>query len=607
VSSTVPFDGRAGGAANPIYGGPKMVQIGTEGGLLPNAVVKNLPPVPVTYDTDPKSMTVGNVKDGTIILGPAERADVVVDFSGVPAGSKLILYNDAPAAFPAGDGRYDYYTGNPDFSENGGAPSTLAGFGPNTRTIMQFQVAGTPATPFNFNGLIAQLPAAYAATQPRPIVPETAYNAAFPGIAAQDTYARIFDTGLTIGGVTYQFQSKAISEEFEVVYGRMNAQLGTEWWVLNNQGQQTNGFLYVDPVTEIFDQGQTQLWKITHNGVDTHTVHFHLFNVQVVNRVDWAGVVKPPDDNEVGWKETVRMHPLEDVIVALRADLPNLPAAWGPLPNSVRPLSPAEPLGAIIGTRPWPDPDVQPPQNTTNVIADFGHEYVWHCHLLGHEENDMMRPLVVNALAAGPDSIAPTVGAVLSPAPNAAGWNNTNVGITFSAIDNSGGSGVKSITYSAAGAANIGSTTVSGSGFNLPFSTQGTTIFTYSATDNANNVSAPKTLTVKLDATALNVTASASPATSKPKNNPVNVKVSGNVTDAVSGINTGSGTYSILDSGGTAIPDGTFTITNGKYSFKVDLVASLPPGSISRTYTFIVRASDLAGNIGVANATFKVK
>ena len=66
--------------------------------------------------------------------------------------------------------------------------------------------------------------------------------------------------------------------------------------------------------------GETQIWKITHNGVDTHAIHFHLFNVQVINRVGWDGAIRPPDPNELGWKETVRMNPLEDVIVALQAD-----------------------------------------------------------------------------------------------------------------------------------------------------------------------------------------------------------------------------------------------------------------------------------------------
>ena len=46
--------------------------------------------------------------------------------------------------------------------------------------------------------------------------------------------------------------------------------------------------------------GQTQLWKITHNGVDTHWIHFHLFNVQVINRVGWDGSIRPIDANEAG-------------------------------------------------------------------------------------------------------------------------------------------------------------------------------------------------------------------------------------------------------------------------------------------------------------------
>ena len=63
----------------------------------------------------------------------AERADVIVDFSQY-AGKTLILYNDAPTAFPALDPRTDYYTGDPDLTDTGGTESTKAGYGPNTRT-----------------------------------------------------------------------------------------------------------------------------------------------------------------------------------------------------------------------------------------------------------------------------------------------------------------------------------------------------------------------------------------------------------------------------------------------------------------------------------------
>ncbi len=66
---------------------------------------------------------------------------MVVDFSQF-RGKTLILYNDAPAAFPARVPGYDYYTGGPDMSP-AGAPTTLPGYGPNTRTIMQVKVGTT--------------------------------------------------------------------------------------------------------------------------------------------------------------------------------------------------------------------------------------------------------------------------------------------------------------------------------------------------------------------------------------------------------------------------------------------------------------------------------
>ena len=69
--------------------------------------------------------------------------------------------------------------------------------------------------------------------------------------------------------------------------------------------------------------------------MDTHFIHFHLFNVQVVNRIGWDGVVKPPDQNELSWKDTVRMNPLEDIVVALQPLGQNVPF---PLPDSIRPL-----------------------------------------------------------------------------------------------------------------------------------------------------------------------------------------------------------------------------------------------------------------------------
>ena len=82
-------------------------------GRLPAAPVVVAGHQPTTWITDPTRFDVGNVDKHSLLLAPAERADVVVDFSKY-AGKTLILYNDAPAAFPARVAGYDYYTGDPD-------------------------------------------------------------------------------------------------------------------------------------------------------------------------------------------------------------------------------------------------------------------------------------------------------------------------------------------------------------------------------------------------------------------------------------------------------------------------------------------------------------
>src|SRR5512136_582880 len=94
--------------------------------FLPASVV--IPPQPISYDYNRRTITVLDVLNASLYLGPAERADVIVDFTGIPDGTRLILYNDAPVPNPAFDSRYDYYTGDPDQTSTGGAPTTLAGY-----------------------------------------------------------------------------------------------------------------------------------------------------------------------------------------------------------------------------------------------------------------------------------------------------------------------------------------------------------------------------------------------------------------------------------------------------------------------------------------------
>ncbi len=192
-------------------------------------------------------------------------------------------------------------------------------------------------------------------------------------------------------------EPKAIQDEMGEVFdefGRMSAKLGLEL-ARTTAGIQTFVLQnFVDPPTEIVAQDQIQIWKITHNGVDTHPVHFHLFEVQLLNRVGWDGFIYLPDPNEIGWKDTIRISPLEDTIVALRPIKVPTPFT---VPNSLRPLNPATPIGSSYG---FTDIDPYTGQAYTepvvNQILNMGHEYLWHCHILSHEEQDMMRVIELN-------------------------------------------------------------------------------------------------------------------------------------------------------------------------------------------------------------------
>ncbi|WLT32292.1 multicopper oxidase domain-containing protein [Geothrix sp. PMB-07] len=426
--ATWPTDGRDGGVPDPAAAGPSFIQIGNESGFLPSPVV--IAPQPIGYNYNRRDIVVLNVQDKALFLGPAERADVIVDFSAY-AGKTLILYNDGPAPVPAFDSRLDYYTGDPDQTDSGGAATTQPGYGPNIRTIMQINVAASaPAPAFDLAALSAAFvgtdaaPSVFAESQHPPIVPQLSYNSAMNKVLTpaeqklftNNVYVRIQDTKIrmpfpaTENGVLTQpsLAPKAIQELFELDYGRMNATLGVELPLTNFTNQTTIPLGYSDPATENLTDGTTQYWKITHNGVDTHPVHFHLFDVQVINRVGWDGAVRLPDANEIGWKETVKMNPLEDIIVAFRPLSPRLPFH---LPNSRR-------LGDVTKARhepiSWTSSTDGNTVTGTNELQNFGWEYVWHCHILGHEENDFMRPMVLTVATTIPRA-ASALKATLSP------------------------------------------------------------------------------------------------------------------------------------------------------------------------------------------------
>ena len=333
--------------------GPAFIQIGNEGGILPQPVVLNNPPIQLTTNCD------GSVNpDGpfNLLMAPAERADLIIDFSSVPVGSNLILYSDAPAPFPGGDPRNDYFTGNPDQSGIGGAPSTKAGMGPNTRTLMQFRIVALTGTAdaMNFDSTLKAL------------------DDAMPG-AYRDSHQPFKEFDLSPGAPGVIFENKTLNEDFDE-YGRLIQRMGTDQAKYGD----SYGRNYTDDPTEVYQDGQTVVWDIYNTTGDTHPMHFHLANVQVLGRAEFDNSIPnilafvptspwmPPDPNYRGWKETVRMNPGEVTRVIMNFTLPKVPFTV-----------PGSPRAALKG----------------------GHEYVWHCHILEHEEHDMMRPLVVTPIA----------------------------------------------------------------------------------------------------------------------------------------------------------------------------------------------------------------
>lgn len=446
--------------ANDNAAGPDWVQIANEGGFLPAPTVID-GQQPTTYIVDPTRFDVGNVDKHSMLIAPAERADAVVDFSKF-AGKTLILYNDAPAAFPARVPQYDYYTGAPDLSP-AGAPTTLPGYGPNTRTVMQVKIeAANPAPAFNLTKLQNAFKHNVSGTgvfesgQHPAIVGQAAYNSAYgtgfagasdcnaPGTSVTrcDGLVRVHDTTTfsfnTLRAqnakMTMHLEPKAIHDEMNATtfdeYGRMEANLGIEAQPPTPGLQNVTLFPYVNPATELIDGTKlpkapvaydangnpekdvkvtpigdaadgTQIWRFTHNGVDTHPIHFHLYDVQVINRVTWDNIIIPTEPNELGWKDTVRMSPLEDTIVALRPIIPQVPFE---VPNSVRELNPMMPNGSTMGFNNF-DPQGNPTAPIQNKLVNFGWEYVFHCHILSHEEMDMMRPVSVALPPVNPDGL----------------------------------------------------------------------------------------------------------------------------------------------------------------------------------------------------------
>lgn len=128
-------------------------------------------------------------------------------------------------------------------------------------------------------------------------------------------------------------------------------------------------FRYHDPVTETPQLGTTEVWEIYNPTQYVHTVHIHLVAFQVLNRQNFSGnLVTEIDPIKGETKQFLRN-------VNLRGN----PQALAPYENGRK------------------DSIVVNPDEVVRFIATFDRpgKYVWHCHILIHEDRDMMRPIEV--------------------------------------------------------------------------------------------------------------------------------------------------------------------------------------------------------------------
>ena len=259
-------------------------QIGNEGGFLP-----------------------APVELSDILLAPAERADVIVDFTNVPTHTEIILRNLAPdEPFGGGVPGIDFEPADPN----------------TTGQVMRFRVvpatAPDPSTPPTQLGLPPLAPLG-AGTRRRRV-----------SLNEQDS-ATVRSRTDADGNIVL---ACANGEPF----GPAEADLGTVR--ANGKGRPLG---WDEPITERPALGSIEIWEIHNFTADAHPIHIHEVTFEVAGRqAIGGGPRRPPESWEAGRKDTVIAYPDEITRVKARFDRPGL--------------------------------------------------FVWHCHIVEHEDNEMMRP-----------------------------------------------------------------------------------------------------------------------------------------------------------------------------------------------------------------------
>ncbi|SEG95129.1 spore coat protein A [Actinacidiphila yanglinensis] len=250
------------------------------------------------------------------LISPAERYDLLVDFSQLPMGTNVTLTNyNAPVHYPAG-------------------------VGPEITEIMQFQVT-KPLSGADRTRPAAQLRLPQAAD----VRPE-------PGTRRRQW-------------VVYQHQ----------LFGTMTF----------------NATPYYAPPEDTVTAGTSEIWEYVNPNHDAHPMHIHLINFQVLDRqpLDAAGYQAAYERWIDGGRRPEDLPVLENFLTG-----PPIPAD----PDEARSDKDTFKSYAETVTRVF-IPDITPPTDTLAGIPGSGAEYpawyIHHCHILEHEDDDLMRPWVI--------------------------------------------------------------------------------------------------------------------------------------------------------------------------------------------------------------------
>ncbi|MEZ5289810.1 MAG: multicopper oxidase family protein [Vicinamibacterales bacterium] len=144
------------------------------------------------------------------------------------------------------------------------------------------------------------------------------------------------------------------------------------------QGYLLNGTPFHGAVTELPRVGATELWVFDNRTGDVHPIHLHLVQFQVLSGAGFAGGRWGSGGSTGGtlaWKDTVRVDPWAKVSIVVRLAPQDVPAS-----------------GAAAGVNRFSFDPSAPPGTMDAFGYPGGPGYVWHCHILEHEDNDMMRP-----------------------------------------------------------------------------------------------------------------------------------------------------------------------------------------------------------------------